>query len=102
MIILLQHRQRPGLRLRQETTNGGRILLPSPEVVDRQVVVAPLEDRLEDLVDTGLLDTGLQVVEVAGRPLLLPVLMMGMAVDHHFHLLPLLLEEDSLMPFWQA
>ena len=86
--------------MRQETTNGGRILLPSPEVVDRQVVVVPLEDRLEDLVDTELLDTGLRVVEVAGLLLLLLVHMTGMAVDHHFHLLPLLLEEDSLMPSW--
>ena len=81
--------------------NGGRTLLPNLEVAGRRAVVVLLGGRLEDLVDTELLDTGLQVVEVAGRPLLLPVLMMGMAVDHHFHLLPLLLEEDSLMPFWQ-
>ena len=101
MITLLRRPQQLGLRLRQETMSGERTLLSNLEAADRRAAVALLEDRLEDLVDTGLLDTGLQVVEVAGRPLLLPVLMMGMAVDHHFHLLPLLLEEDSLTPFWQ-
>ena len=79
--------------------NGGRTLLPNLEVAGRQAVVAHLEDRLEDLVDTELLDTGLRVVEAVGLLLIL-VRTTGMAVDHQFHLLPLLLlEEGSSMLF---